>query len=122
LYASQLPLVPPKTLTAQNLCSHIVLGDFIIPSDEGVGEQTEKIRLLLLEATATFKKAGLKILVNIGVLEPDSSTSFGAVSFSKASAKNDSRVNLVSRMLQITKKRGFDGVNLFWGFPGCPNV
>jgi len=65
------------------------------------------------------KKYGIKSLMRVG---SSNNEIMHPLDISKVASEPESRKNFATQIIDLLEKYNYDGVYIYWRYPGCPNV
>ena len=102
------------------LCTHIVYGFAVLNRDSLVIKPHDSwadIDNRFYERVVEFKRRGVKVTVAIGGWNDSAGDKYARLVRSSAA-----RAKFIKNVIEFIEKYGFDGLDLDWEYPGCPQV
>lgn len=103
-----------------DLCTHIIYGFAVLNRDTLVIQPHDSwadIDNRFYERAVEFKRKGIKVTVAIGGWNDSAGDKYGRLVRTEASRKK-----FIKHVIEFIEKYGFEGLDLDWEYPGCPQV
>ena len=103
-----------------NLCTHIVYGFAVLNYDEltiKTHDSWADIDNKFYERVVEFKQKGVKVTLAIGGWNDSAGDKYSRLVRNPAA-----RAKFIKHVVEFLEKYGFEGLDLDWEYPGCPQV